>query len=392
MRRFLAISSLILAFVALSFLMWFMLIRINNADQILNPSTTQLAFGKTQTENGIASEDDVSEIALPFDLTDSSTQTISSDQFKPEEESENSNINQSSPPLCSGPGVMNILLIGVDSSDEKYLYGLADVIRIVKVDFAKPQFSVLTIPRDLWVEFPSIKSKFNERVEFGKLNQAYFYGGPGMGYYDGINGGPGLLAETIEFNYGYKIDRFVAINMSIFVEVINAIGGIDLYLEQDWDGRPVDDQTIDLGYFPSGQYHMDGDMALRFSRIRKKYSEVARTDNQTLVLCAIKDKLVQPEVIVRAPLLIYSFLDKVQTDLTLAELSQLTCMLKYLRNDNLNFVRFPDQMLVQGKIYDPILDSTTFIWDIPREDIRSFLNDFLNDKILNDPTRGTSCP
>jgi hypothetical protein len=82
-------------------------------------------------------------------------------------------------PVCGGPPSMNILLSGVAS--EGYLYGLADAIRVVHLDFQKQTISVLALQRDLWVNIPGIA---DHGVSQGKLNQAYFYGTEGMGYYD----------------------------------------------------------------------------------------------------------------------------------------------------------------------------------------------------------------
>jgi LCP family protein required for cell wall assembly len=294
--------------------------------------------------------------------------------------------------VCGGPPVMYILGIGVDTRDMTYLYGLADVIRVVRVDFVDPKITVLTLPRDLWVELPDIIDKYADTVTHGKLNQAYLYGGPGMGYYNGSGGGPGLLAHTIAHNYGLYVDNYGAINMYAFERMIDALGGIDIYLEQDWDGRPVDEHTIDLGYFTAGQHHMSGSEALRFARIRKKYSEVDRTDNQSLVICAVKEKVLRPGVIGSIPELINSLSGMVQTDLTPAQISQLTCLLPKLGPDDLQFVRFPDEMMVQGSVYDPNLGDTTFVWDIPVEDIQQFIRDFENDAIPADSDAGMSCP
>jgi len=295
-------------------------------------------------------------------------------------------------PVCGGPPLMYILGVGADSDDPEYLYGLADVIRIVRVDFVTPKVSVLTLPRDLWVELPDIKEQFADKVPFVKLNQAYFYGGPGMGYYEGPGGGPGLLARTIAHNYDLYVDHYGAVNMLAFTRIVDALGGIDIYLDQDWDGRPVDEKTIDLGYFTAGQHHMSGAEALRFSRIRKKYSEVTRTDNQTLVICAIKDKLTEPEVIGTIPDMIKALMGTIQTDLTPAQISQLTCLLPKLGGDNLQFVRFPDEMMVQSRVYDPHLQNETFIWDIPIDYIRQYLKDFENDAIPFEAGEGMTCP
>ncbi len=295
-------------------------------------------------------------------------------------------------PVCGGPPIMYILGVGVDTRDPLYLYGLADVIRIARVDFVTPKVTVLTIPRDLWVEFPDIIDKYADTVTHGKLNQAYLYGGSGMGYYDGPGGGPGLLARTIAQNYGLYVDHYAAINMLAFENMINALGGIDIYLDQDWDGRPVDDHTVDLGYFTAGQHHMGGEEALRFARIRKKYSEITRTDNQTLVMCAIKEKVLRPSVVGSIPSLISSVIGTVQTDLTPAQISQLVCLLPKLSNENLYFVRFPDEWLVQGREYDPNLGDTTFVWKISPDSIRQFMIDFSNDAIPADTSSGMSCP
>jgi hypothetical protein len=76
---------------------------------------------------------------------------------------------------------MLVLAAGADSND--YLYGLSDVIRIARLDFVEPSITVVSLPRDLWVEIPGIEQPYG--YTHGKLNQAYFFGGPGMGYYDG---------------------------------------------------------------------------------------------------------------------------------------------------------------------------------------------------------------
>ena len=294
--------------------------------------------------------------------------------------------------VCGGPPLMYILGIGADIDFDNYTYGLADVIRIARVDFVTPKITVLTLPRDLWVEFPDLIEKYAETVTHGKLNQAYLYGGPGMGYYDGEGGGPGLLANTIAYNYGLYVDHYGAVNMVAFEKIIDALGGIDIYLDQDWDGRPVDESTEDMGYFRAGQHHMTGDEALRFSRIRKKYSEVTRTDNQSLVICAVKDKVLSPQVIASIPELIITLIGEIQTDLTPAQIRQLACVLTKLGQDDLQFIRFPDDMLIQGREFDPLLGNTTFVWDIPKEDIQAFIRDFENDAIPPDADGGMGCP
>ena len=108
---------------------------------------------------------------------------------------------------CGGKSPMYILVIGTDSRGDNYLYGLADVIRLVRVDFSTPKVTVLEFPRDLWVEIPDISDNLKGQ-DHEKLNQAYLYGNPGFGYSDDPAGGPGLLARTLTLNFGTQIPRY----------------------------------------------------------------------------------------------------------------------------------------------------------------------------------------
>lgn len=292
-------------------------------------------------------------------------------------------------PYCGGPTVMTVLAIGADSRQDTYLYGLADVIRIARVDFVTPKVTVLSIPRDLWVEIPGIADHYD--ITHGKLNQAYLYGGEGMGYYDGPGLGPGLLARTLDLNFGLRVEHYGAVNMQTFVRIVDAVGGIDLFLPQAVDGRPIDDKTEDMGFFPAGQHHFTGDEALRFSRIRKKYNDMVRADNQTMVLCALKEKITSPEVIPDIPKIIASFQDNVLTDLSPAQLGQLACLAPRLRKENLIFTSLPEDILEPSRAYDPILDNTTFVWDVDFNVLRELIADF-QAGIWPDKPKEPSCP
>ena len=290
-------------------------------------------------------------------------------------------------PLCGGPPMMSVLAIGADSDD--YDYGLADVIRIARVDFVTPKVSVLSIPRDLWVEIPGISDHYN--ISHGKLNQAYFYGGPGMGYYDGPGGGPGLLARTLDLNFGWRAEHYGAVNMQTFVKIVDAVGGIDIYLPTDVDGRPIDDRTEDMGYFTAGQRHFTGDEALRFSRIRKKYNDFTRMDHQNMVICALKSKLTNPSVLPKIPKIIAAFQGSVLTDLSLEQISQMACLLPYLKRENLLFTSLPAEILSPSRVYSPQQKKTTFVMEADFDVIREYIQQFMEGTWPSQPDEPT-CP
>lgn len=279
-------------------------------------------------------------------------------------------------PLCGGPATMMILGIGADHGESsEYRYGLGDAIKVARIDFVTPKVSVLTIPRDLWVEIPGISDHYG--ITHGKLNQSYFYGSPGMGYYDEAGGGPGLMARTLDLNFGLRPDHYGAVNMVVFKKLVDAVGGIDIYLPTDVDGTPIDDKTEDMGYFTAGQKHFNGDQALRFSRIRKRYNDFTRADNQNMVICALQKKLTQPEVLTRIPQIISAFRGQVLTDLSLEQLSQLACLLPKIDRSNIIFTSLPQEIFSPGRQYSPEQKDYTFVLETNPQVIRDYVRRFI---------------
>jgi LCP family protein required for cell wall assembly len=294
-------------------------------------------------------------------------------------------------PLCGGPETMTLLAVGADSGID-YLYGLSDVIRMVRVDFVTPKVTMLSMPRDLWVELPEgIGKPGADPITHSKLNQAYFYGSPGMGYYDGPGAGPGLLARTLDLNFGLRADHYGAVNMQTFVKIVNAIGGIDIYLPTDVDGRPIDEKTEDMGYFYAGQQHFNGDQALRFARIRKKYNDFTRMDHQNMVMCAVREKLMTPQVLPKIPQIIASFNNSVLTDLSPEQISQLVCLLPQVKRENLIFTSLPEEILKPGRVYSPIQKDEVFVMQADFDVIRDYAEKFMAGTWPTEPDEPT-CP
>lgn len=291
-------------------------------------------------------------------------------------------------PLCGGPTEMTVLALGVDGNED-YLYGLSDEIRVVRVDFVTPKVTVLALPRDLWVEIPEIEDAYG--ITHGKLNQAYFYGTPGMGYYDGPGAGAGLLARTLALNFDLTVDHYGAVSMQTFVKLVDAVGGIDIYLPTDVDGTPVDDKTEDMGYFYAGQQHFTGDEALRFSRIRKRYNAFTRSSNQNMVLCALKEKVTSPAVLPKIPQIINAFQDSILTDLSPEQLAQLACLAPQLDSENLVFTGISEDLLSPARVYSPQQKANTFVWDADFDVIREIIQQFQAGTLVSD-SEGASCP
>lgn len=286
-------------------------------------------------------------------------------------------VNPPSAPVktfCDGPAAMTILLIGSDERKSDYLYGLADSIHIVRVDFVTPKIMIVDIPRDLWVQIPGISDHYG--ITQGKLNQAYFYGNPGMAYYDGPGEGPGLLARTIDLNFGLKPDHYLAVDMKTFLGIVDTIGGIDIQVTSKIDlNENRDGENPDLVYEP-GYYHLDSAQALQLARSRVP-TILQRARFQSMVLRSMQTKLLTPAMIPLWPKIISQFSQSVQTDLSPNDISKLSCIAKMSNKDNTNFVAFPDNMFSNGHIYDPYRQVNTYIMEADFNQIRTYLADFM---------------
>ncbi|HSA99467.1 MAG TPA: LCP family protein [Anaerolineales bacterium] len=274
-------------------------------------------------------------------------------------------------PLCGGPAVMNILAIGSDSRGQHYLYGLADIIRLVRVDFVEARVSILEVPRDLWVQIPEISDHYN--ITQGKLNQAYLYGNKGLGYYEGPGEGPGLLARTLSLNFGAQPDHYLAVNMLTFESIVDAIGGLDVYLPYEISVKSKENPK---GFgIPAGQHRIDGETALWIARIRQ-YSTFSRAENQNIVMCALRKKLLSPAVVPAIPELVRSFRRYVQTDLSPEQVNQLACLAQQVEGTDVVFASFPIDLFKAAKTFDPQLGSTTTTMDADVNVLREYIDRF----------------
>ena len=274
-------------------------------------------------------------------------------------------------PLCGGPYIMNIVAIGADSRSDNYDYGLGDAIRLVRVDFVTPKVTVLEFPRDLWVKIPHIADNL-DGLDEGKLNQAYLFGQPGDGfhYWDDPSAGPGLLSLTLNLNFGVQADHYAAVNMRTFVNIVNAVDGIDIHVKDKTMSHSTD--------LPIGENHLDGAQALKVARNREE-GGFQRANNQNIVLCALRKKIASPSVMTQIPELIKSFQDNILTDFTPEQLSQLACLGARLPKQNIIFASFPEEIFTPARHIPDVYGNNpkgTFIWDVDFDIMRDYVTRF----------------
>ncbi|MDO5448370.1 MAG: LCP family protein [Clostridia bacterium] len=170
----------------------------------------------------------------------------------------------------SSKDVKNILLIGLDS-----VSGCTDSMIIASVNEKTQKITLASLYRDSYTYIVPKKGS----PTYGKLNWAY------------SKGGISVLLSTIENNYKVKIDDYAIVNYQTFPKVINALGGVDVYvtekeatfLNETWYEWSLTGNAQPKPYV-TGTNHLDGEMALTFCRIRKLDSDINRTERQRRVI------------------------------------------------------------------------------------------------------------
>ncbi len=228
------------------------------------------------------------------------------------------------PNSCAGPEHITIALLGVDDRESGYEQATrTDSISLVNVRFNDKSAAMFSIPRDLYVALPNLSEV---GIEADRINTAYLYGD----VYGVEGGGPAELKDTIELNFGIRVDRYVLINFGAFEAAVDALGGIDIDVPKAiYDDRfPADDGSGGTVVFElaTGWQHLDGRTALRYARTRHQDDDYHRVQRQQQVLLAIRDRLLSPDVIPHLPDLLNRLNGLIRTDLSPQEMALLACL------------------------------------------------------------------
>ncbi|MBP2119779.1 LCP family protein [Cohnella lubricantis] len=231
-----------------------------------------------------------------------------------------------------------MLLLGMDTRKQTGSMN-TDVIMVIAMNPKSNTATVVSVPRDSNLEMSGYKRQ--------KVNAFY------AGFHRTAKSEEDLEGEAAdayardksremfaEF-FDIPIDYTAVINFQGFVDVVDKLGGIDVYVDQDMRYNDSADGThIDL---QKGDQHLDGGEALDFVRYRKSNdgtaasSDFARNDRQSRVLAAIVDKMKTIGGVSKLPGVIGAVGDNMRTDIPKA---QITNMLKAYYDINSSDIRF----------------------------------------------------
>ena len=167
-----------------------------------------------------------------------------------------SKVNAYNGELLDDPMILNIMLFGADTRKSQ-VSGQSDTMILFSIDTRHKKLKMLSLMRDTYVEIPD--------YENNKINASFFYGGAS------------LAVQTVQRNYGIKIDRYAVVDFKSFRNIIDTLGGIDIELREEeidyinwqcWVNGQVDTRDeIDINQFifydngegePVANVHLNG--------------------------------------------------------------------------------------------------------------------------------------
>ncbi len=259
--------------------------------------------------------------------------------------------------LSAGQRV-NVLLLGSDNDTQKFAGGnglpgngvLTQTIIVVSLDPASKTISLISIPRDSWVNMPGENScmKLDEIAGVGNSPQQAIQ----------------FERTVVERDYGIPIWRYAWVGLAGFVKVINTLGGVDVdvlhpivddaYPNDVGNGDQYAYKTL---YIPAGPQHLDGETALEY--VRSRHSDLTgdfgRSQRQQSVLLALEKKASTGNLADKIPDLATDLQGNVLTDMTVPELTQVANFAKGVSHQNMKQIVLqpPTYSAGQGTIYRP---------------------------------------
>lgn len=276
--------------------------------------------------------------------------------------------NPTALPYLGTNETINFLLIGSDRRPTGTSHR-TDTMLIAVVWYRQGQVSLISIPRDLWIDIPSVGMQ--------RINTAYQSGESG-GY---PGGGFGLLKDTILQNLGVRIDHVAMVDFDGFRRIVDTLGGIDVPIACTFTDWRLISPELDPNYESNwwlytigpGQVHMDGDLALWYARSRSKSNDFDRGRRQQEVIRTLFQKALQTGTFNKIPQLYNDFSSTVVTDMGLTDMLSLAPYAVNFTNANIRsyYIRPPHVqswvtpggaavLLPQDSMYQMLVEATTF--------------------------------
>jgi LCP family protein required for cell wall assembly len=231
--------------------------------------------------------------------------------------------------LVLGTKVLTTDLKNTQAETEKLGYqalvnsfdGLTDTMLLVRFEPETRKMTVLSLPRDTQVTIPG--------RGVTKINEA------------NVEGGPALTAETVSnLLNGVTIDRYVRVNVQGVEKLIDALGGVTVYVPRDMKYQD-DSQHLYIN-LKAGKQHLDGAKAQQFLRFRyDEYGDIGRVQRQQMLMRAIVEQALKPQILLKIPEILSAIQSHVDTNLNVEELVALAGFASQSKRGNVQMLMLP---------------------------------------------------
>lgn len=202
---------------------------------------------------------------------------------------------------------ISILFIGIDDSEKRDQgsdHSRSDALMLMTLNKKDKSVKLLSIPRDSYVYIPEVNKE-------DKITHAHAFGGPKA------------TIETIEELFDIPVDYYVRMNFNAFIDVVDALGGIDLEVNIPYAFYEKDENDKKSIYLEPGYHHLNGREALALARTRKHDTDVARGERQQDILQAIANKALSASSFTKYDDVITAIGDNMTTNLTFDDMKSL---------------------------------------------------------------------
>lgn len=247
-------------------------------------------------------------------------------------------------PVRFGPQRINVLLLGIDQREGETGPFPTDTIMVLSLNPASKTGVILSVPRDIYVNFPVIGGQ-------GKINTANIVGQTNQ--YPG--GGPAYAKRVVSELLGIPIHYYVMINFDAFLTFVDAIGEVEVCPPEPIDDPDYPDGSYGIRpvYFDAGCQMLGPERLLEYSRTRATTNgDIDRAARQQEVMFAIRTKIVSvtglTNLLVNATSIWSSVSENVQTDLSFNEILGLAPFIEEVPRENIvNATIDYDSVLIQ---------------------------------------------
>ena len=231
----------------------------------------------------------------------------------------------------------NILVLGTDNRPELEAWR-TDSIMVVVIDPKIGQVGIVSIPRDLYVDVPGY-DKGKERLN------AVAYIGEALDY---PGGGPALVRQVVEDQLGIPTQHYVIIHQDGLIKLVDALGGVTVNLDCPlYEATPDDKSPTGIRTFtlPAGPVQLDGPTAKKFATYRYVQTDFGRTRRQQQLIWAIRNRVLEANLLPKIPVLWSALSDTFTTDLDLPAVLKVARLASRLQAQDVHGMQFDEDTI-----------------------------------------------